>query len=624
MLSSRYLSFTLALAALFGLSTSRPYLENDLAQAVASPGVSLRESPFGLLPNRRAIDDEEDNDERSSCRGVCNAQNGGILFGQASDSGTVTSRGLDKRVLDNLPDIEDMDKFMVRAFDADAEIPLSPIFVDGVSESTTSVFKKLEGNPFNVGLRRLCGCTMLAVVSPQALYMAHFFEDQTFNLEPPEGQDKFLTGQKEPAKKKAFEEKIQQVLEGTGASGQPDLKSHIDDFGPDVQVFFLTPKDEKDLPDGSFTYIPGIRYKQGVKKLNSLVKKIFKDSKVTVVPTVYTYEAVDKDNDKKKLLSTTARGHSLFQWGGPIDGSTQPGDVLARLIFEKGPLSLGGKDNGEGSEDAVDHGIVWTLVAPDPNAMDTAEKKRRSVYDIAKGLFGRAKVAAPKPKPKSVASPKPKSTVPPKANPTVSSRTTSSVLSKTTSASSSKATSSLLSTTTSATSSKGSSSVSSTTTSATSSKATSSVLSKTTSSNSTSTISPKTTSTVLSNTTSTAGNTTTSAPAASCDLNRSAAPSPGPPSIFSYDGFTLGPLTVTAPMPTRSASASSAAFTSLGSSSAAVKPSSSSSSSTAVSSKKTTAAAAPTRTSATAKSTLSTTLRRSTAKSKRAASSSPV
>jgi hypothetical protein len=91
-----------------------------------------------------------------------------LVSGDLSDDDSL-KRDIFKRALDDVPD--DVNEFIVDQFDDDDLINVVP---DGQDTGTTSAFKKFGKTAFNMGTQGLCGCSVLAVVSQEAAWMAHF------------------------------------------------------------------------------------------------------------------------------------------------------------------------------------------------------------------------------------------------------------------------------------------------------------------------------------------------------------------------------------------------------------------------------------------------------------------
>jgi hypothetical protein len=81
-----------------------------------------------------------------------------------------SKRGLQKRALAPLPiTAAGMDAFMTGIFSK----PTTQQLDNGVTESNFIDLTTLT-TPWNYGLKDLCGCTALVVVSREAMYIAHF------------------------------------------------------------------------------------------------------------------------------------------------------------------------------------------------------------------------------------------------------------------------------------------------------------------------------------------------------------------------------------------------------------------------------------------------------------------
>jgi hypothetical protein len=82
-----------------------------------------------------------------------------------------TLRGLSKRTLRQPRRIEDL---MVNHFKKMDTFHLEQVYDDATGKHNSAVFKVLGTKQFELGLKELCGCTAVVVVSEGAVWFAHF------------------------------------------------------------------------------------------------------------------------------------------------------------------------------------------------------------------------------------------------------------------------------------------------------------------------------------------------------------------------------------------------------------------------------------------------------------------
>lgn len=143
-------------------------------------------------------------------------------------------------------------------------------------------------------------------------------------------------------------------------------------FGDGARAFILTPQAEDqpaqaegaDNDDDTVGYRPGLMYSNLINQiLVPRVQQLIPNSN----PTIYSYQAINgvtdqAKNDKGKvigpnLLFSTARGHALFQYGGPNQAA---GRDKARLFFEGGNTVSEVINNIQVNQQ-VQNGIVWSI-----------------------------------------------------------------------------------------------------------------------------------------------------------------------------------------------------------------------------------------------------------------------
>ncbi|KAI9766487.1 MAG: hypothetical protein M1839_004891 [Geoglossum umbratile] len=168
--------------------------------------------------------------------------------------------------------------------------------------------------PLDMGLEGLCGCTILVVVSQEAVYFAHFFEDMAF-----------IKGDRRNAPEPDFQGQVLSFLESGLPRLEPgtkrrkkngerydSLKQHADSFKTGVKAFILTPQNEtKDAPGDEVIYVPGQLYEEQINQLKMKVLEILPDAGIIE----YMYQAVNaKTAEGMKALDKTAKGKALYQF----------------------------------------------------------------------------------------------------------------------------------------------------------------------------------------------------------------------------------------------------------------------------------------------------------------------
>jgi hypothetical protein len=224
-----------------------------------------------------------------------------------------------------------MNTFMVNLFDNDPNFIEVYSAADGVQSS--AVFRSLiDSGPINMGVQILCGCTILVVVSQEAVYFAHYFEDLAFQANegdpPADFQQQVIN----------FLNNGLPRLDGTG--NYPSLAANAASFQTNVNAYIMTPQAEDDnAPAGQVIYLPGVRYNDKVIQLKNRVAGIL-DPQGTLdlanrIPIV-TYQALDAGlpggprTPGLTTLENTAKGRGLYQF----DPDQSTNRQKARLFFE--------------------------------------------------------------------------------------------------------------------------------------------------------------------------------------------------------------------------------------------------------------------------------------------------
>ena len=202
-----------------------------------------------------------------------------------------------------------------------------PLIPDDTTSS--SEFKKFGNVPFNIGTKDLCGCTCLFLVSDQAVYAAHYYEDIAFN---PRG----------------FQRQVKDFLRSpcSWVSGEEQLRykglQQVKKYFPEdtTDAFIMTPakeigEDRNGLPGYDTTKAQYKQRMDGQESYISQLQNIVRDM-IGVKPEVHVYEAAEKEKEGAKL-DYTVSGRGLFQYD-----PQGPGEV--RLFFENKKVLHGSAD----------------------------------------------------------------------------------------------------------------------------------------------------------------------------------------------------------------------------------------------------------------------------------------
>ncbi|KAI9678753.1 MAG: hypothetical protein M1817_005810 [Caeruleum heppii] len=184
---------------------------------------------------------------------------------------------------------------------------------------STSVFRALsDRRAESLGLSGLCGCTVLAIISREAVFMAHYFEDRSFN---PNSEDELdgipLTPQR------AFDETVIKGLYEGLSHYQRSLSQFAGHFQRAATAFLITP-----------SYGTGNRpvrdpYRPLLSQLKHAVQDIVPDLTRTGAWNEVQYNALDISSAD---LDDTARGSIVFKYD-PYQQDVYP-EHLAGLWFE--------------------------------------------------------------------------------------------------------------------------------------------------------------------------------------------------------------------------------------------------------------------------------------------------
>ncbi|KAJ8122949.1 hypothetical protein O1611_g9711 [Lasiodiplodia mahajangana] len=182
-------------------------------------------------------------------------------------------------------------------------------------------FSDFSSNVLNIGIEGLTGCTVLAVVSPKAVYMAHFYENLAFR---PDGRI---------APDTAFEQNCLNLITGQGARWRA-RGDHLDPSlfegttnGPAI-AYIMTPRQDQEtptkqnpsppVPGPDTQFYPG-RMEQLSQTLTSLIPGL------EVVH--YNYIAMNS-----KDYTQSYQGRALFEYDPNADGSN---NANFRLWYEQ-------------------------------------------------------------------------------------------------------------------------------------------------------------------------------------------------------------------------------------------------------------------------------------------------
>ncbi|GAP91519.1 hypothetical protein SAMD00023353_3101290 [Rosellinia necatrix] len=118
------------------------------------------------------------------------------------------------------------------------------VFVDGEHTSSSVVSELLpEDRPLAVGLSGLVGCTALVIVSPTAVYFAHFWETQGFIAPDPEGNQAKMTDRQV---QDSFDHNVVNKLRN-GGEGFHSLGDVVRRFPSDqTHAAIMTPRDHSE------------------------------------------------------------------------------------------------------------------------------------------------------------------------------------------------------------------------------------------------------------------------------------------------------------------------------------------------------------------------------------------
>ncbi|KAH0559210.1 hypothetical protein GP486_004276 [Trichoglossum hirsutum] len=215
---------------------------------------------------------------------------------------TIKARSdLHPRVLDPPVTSTTLTRLLIQLLDNDPTTIICNSQPNTVSKFMTT---DINNSPaFNMGVRGLCGCTAIVLTNPNAVYMAHFWEDLSFNA------GGGLTADQN------FQNNVINFLSNGGVGG-PSLVQHANDFNdPSTLLIVVSPN-----------YRRRLLYNQaGSDYINQLVAHIQTTlpAATNLGPWIYPYIPVSSGTTNGDLeLDNTAKGRLLFQFSpGQVTGA---------------------------------------------------------------------------------------------------------------------------------------------------------------------------------------------------------------------------------------------------------------------------------------------------------------
>ncbi|KAM0454300.1 hypothetical protein ACHAPV_008379 [Trichoderma viride] len=189
---------------------------------------------------------------------------------------------------------------------ADTQFPTNEgFFIGGTNQGTVAVLREFGNDPIQLGTGGLHGCTMLAVVSTRAVYMAHYWETYTTGL-----NDNIAAGSADLAN---WQTKVLNSITGTGTqdpNAQADALNWnlFNQPGDNTRVMIMSPNNEIST---------SLKYKNKVGLIQSLLQDNIPGVNI-VQPKAYTRlnyrvaNGVYVGPDASKV-DESERGIALFQ-----------------------------------------------------------------------------------------------------------------------------------------------------------------------------------------------------------------------------------------------------------------------------------------------------------------------
>jgi RHS repeat-associated protein len=169
------------------------------------------------------------------------------------------------------------------------------------AEDGTAQFHPLGEQPLSVAIRGLIGCTALILVSPKAVYFAHFFEDKGFGIP----DDKPNLGEEEM--QALFDTHVTHRLQN-GTEAFPALQHHVESFPSDkTQAVIMTPTDPTNKKTGTIRGEPTFATRVG--ELKAIVDKM-----ISMPEPNWTVQLYDPEGARKPGEQDTAAGKALVQY----------------------------------------------------------------------------------------------------------------------------------------------------------------------------------------------------------------------------------------------------------------------------------------------------------------------
>ncbi|KAI9856499.1 MAG: hypothetical protein M1813_008877 [Trichoglossum hirsutum] len=229
--------------------------------------------------------------------------------------GTKNHGDIERRVLPQLPAGPQLDAYIMNSAEN------SRLVFGRSSLVNTAGFASLPRRyALDIGLRRLCGCTVLFIYNPTGVYYAHLWEDQSFG--------RVMQGA--ASSTKFFNEVELLLLYGNNARGYPSLSVHAPELNnANTHAFIMTPL--RDRPPRV-----GPQYPVDIQRLQAVISQILP---LANVAQVREYDAVDWRLDEQlplanQQLETTTKGCFLFQF----DPGPPPLPAQVRLYIENTPI----------------------------------------------------------------------------------------------------------------------------------------------------------------------------------------------------------------------------------------------------------------------------------------------
>lgn len=207
-----------------------------------------------------------------------------------------------------LPGDGDMNAFMVRETGSAGTQIIWQKKVKGEWEDmATADFMEFKNMAFSYGTGYLCGCTVLYIISRKGVYVAHYWENISFNPDP-------VWLEKYKDADRAFQQTVIKGLNdgiGKGANiEQVSLRLQVDKIADDdVKAYLMIPSaGNNDEPDP---------YREKWEKIKETVNGLIPKLKEPDRWTEIKYDAL---NDDDPQLQNSAKGRTLFKFDPDHNG----------------------------------------------------------------------------------------------------------------------------------------------------------------------------------------------------------------------------------------------------------------------------------------------------------------